>query len=147
MVFHVLKRLGPFVRRSIQYQLPQLPPWVNGLGPQNHISAIPSADDENKDPKDSQQANARKRTVLKKNEEKFPRAVRKWCWINAEEVPGRHPGRWRKDPYGNVLCKKQTTTLGLSYFHYDHIHPRSRGGGRCQRELPTFIGISKHLQV
>ncbi|KAG0464388.1 hypothetical protein HPP92_020457 [Vanilla planifolia] len=50
------------------------------------------------------------------------------CWQNADVVPGRHPERWRRDPVGNVVCKRFANCYGCLCFEYDHIIPYSKGG-------------------
>ncbi|PKU70982.1 uncharacterized protein LOC110115589 [Dendrobium catenatum] len=50
------------------------------------------------------------------------------CWEFAEVVPGRHPERWRRDPAGNVVCKRFYNCQGCLCFEYDHIIPYSKGG-------------------
>ncbi|KAL0924845.1 hypothetical protein M5K25_005704 [Dendrobium thyrsiflorum] len=38
------------------------------------------------------------------------------CWQFAEIVPGRHPERWRRDPAGNVVCKRFYNCQGCLCF-------------------------------
>nr|GMC97306.1 HNH endonuclease [Ipomoea batatas] len=58
----------------------------------------------------------------------FDLAARKMCWAKAETVPGRDPGRWRKDAAGNVVGKRFHSCLGCLCFEYDHVVPFSKGG-------------------
>ncbi|KAJ8478643.1 hypothetical protein OPV22_022370 [Ensete ventricosum] len=58
----------------------------------------------------------------------FDAKAKALCWQKAEVVPGRHPERWRKDPAGNVVCKRFWNCLGCICYEYDHIIPFSKGG-------------------
>ncbi|KAH6807759.1 HNH endonuclease domain-containing protein [Perilla frutescens var. frutescens] len=68
----------------------------------------------------------------KQKDEERPRffdiKAKSMCWANADTVPGRHPDRWRKDPAGNVVCKRFCNCQGCLCFEYDHIVPFSKGG-------------------
>lgn len=57
----------------------------------------------------------------------FDVKTRAKCWQKAEIVPGRHPERWRKDPAGNVVCKRFWNCHGCLCYEYDHIIPFSKG--------------------
>ncbi|RWW87293.1 hypothetical protein BHE74_00003896 [Ensete ventricosum] len=57
----------------------------------------------------------------------FDAKAKALCWQKAEVVPGRHPERWRKDPAGNVVCKRFWNCLGCICYEYDHIIPFSKG--------------------
>ncbi|XP_073105573.1 uncharacterized protein [Elaeis guineensis] len=58
----------------------------------------------------------------------FDAKAKDLCWAKAEVVPGRHPERWRKDPAGNVVCKRFWHCHGCLCYEYDHIIPFSKGG-------------------
>ncbi|KAF3323247.1 HNH endonuclease [Carex littledalei] len=58
----------------------------------------------------------------------FDVKTRAKCWQKAEVVAGRHPERWRKDPAGNVVCKRFWNCHGCLCYEYDHIIPFSKGG-------------------
>ncbi|RRT55960.1 hypothetical protein B296_00027427 [Ensete ventricosum] len=57
----------------------------------------------------------------------FDAKAKALCWQKAEVVPGRHPERWRKDPAGNVVCKRFWNCYGCICYEYDHIIPFSKG--------------------
>jgi hypothetical protein len=57
----------------------------------------------------------------------FDVKTRAKCWQKADVVPGRHPERWRKDPAGNVVCKRFWNCHGCLCYEYDHIVPFSKG--------------------
>ncbi|CAL9770210.1 unnamed protein product [Musa acuminata subsp. burmannicoides] len=57
----------------------------------------------------------------------FDAKAKALCWQKAEVVPGRHPERWRKDPAGNVVCKRFWNCHGCICYEYDHIIPFSKG--------------------
>ncbi|XP_042496595.1 uncharacterized protein LOC122075586 [Macadamia integrifolia] len=58
----------------------------------------------------------------------FDAKTKNLCWEKADIVPGRHPERWRKDPAGNIVCKRFCNCYGCLCFEYDHILPYSKGG-------------------
>lgn len=58
----------------------------------------------------------------------FDEKARSLCWQKADVVSGRHPERWRKDPAGNIVCRKFTHCDGCLCHEYDHILPYSKGG-------------------
>eukprot|EP00250_Pteridium_aquilinum_P034927 c8339_g1_i1 orf=212-718(+) len=58
----------------------------------------------------------------------FDEKARQQCWQKADVVAGRHPERWRKDPAGNIVCRKFTHCNGCLCHQYDHILPFSKGG-------------------
>ncbi|XP_019161519.1 PREDICTED: uncharacterized protein LOC109158141 [Ipomoea nil] len=68
----------------------------------------------------------------KSKQERRPRffdlEARKMCWAKAETVPGRDPGRWRKDAAGNIVGKRFHSCQGCLCFEYDHVIPFSKGG-------------------
>lgn len=58
----------------------------------------------------------------------FPYSVKQQCWEKAEKVKGRDPGRWRRDPLGNIVFRKLVGCPGCLCHDYDHIVPYSKGG-------------------
>ncbi|KAJ3697837.1 hypothetical protein LUZ61_001542 [Rhynchospora tenuis] len=91
-------------------------------------------------PRAKQRRRAKMASPPKKEEEREgekgeagrPRAfdvkARAECWKKADVVPGRHPERWRRDPAGNVVCKRFWNCHGCLCYEYDHIVPFSKGG-------------------
>ncbi|KAJ7523774.1 hypothetical protein O6H91_18G062400 [Diphasiastrum complanatum] len=58
----------------------------------------------------------------------FSQEVKEACWRKAEEVSGRDPERWRKDPLGNLVFRKLVGCQGCLCHDFDHIVPYSKGG-------------------
>lgn len=56
----------------------------------------------------------------------FPYSVKQQCWEKAEKVKGRDPGRWRRDPLGNIVFRKLVGCPGCLCHDYDHIVPYSK---------------------
>ncbi|MQM15416.1 hypothetical protein Taro_048361 [Colocasia esculenta] len=64
--------------------------------------------------------------VRNDNPRSFPYSVKQQCWGKAEKVNGRHPERWRRDAFGNVVFRKLVGCPGCNCYDYDHIVPYSK---------------------
>ena len=59
----------------------------------------------------------------------FSREMINKVWQKAKKIPGKDRTRYRKDPYGNVLCYDDYGKDSKTGWDIDHIVPSSRGGG------------------
>lgn len=67
------------------------------------------------------------------------------AWEKAGTIRGKDPGKYRKDPYGNVIykaCYGRNSDMG---WEVDHIRPRSRGGSDTTRNVQALnTGVNRH---
>lgn len=49
-------------------------------------------------------------------------------WDKATKIDGKEPANYRKDPYGNQICRRSYGKSSEQGWEIDHIIPVSRGG-------------------
>jgi 5-methylcytosine-specific restriction endonuclease McrA len=63
---------------------------------------------------------------------------REKAWNNAQNVRGKDPDLYRKDPYGNLMYKSSHGKASGMGWDVDHIKPASRGGSDATRNLQAL---------
>jgi hypothetical protein len=59
----------------------------------------------------------------------------------APVVKGKGPKQYRRDPYGNVICKTSYGKNSAMGWNVDHIKPKSRGGSNNIRNLQALQSL------
>ena len=60
------------------------------------------------------------------------------AWENSKTIPGKDPAKYRKDPYGNEICRDSYGMDSKKGWEVDHIKPLSRGGSDATRNLQAL---------
>lgn len=92
--------------------LPPLPP-SNGDDDDEDDDEEEDKEEEEKDSKPKQAPNP-PNPKSKSESKRFKHRIKLACWEKAAMVAGRDPKRWRKDKYGNIVCKKQSSGYGMT---------------------------------
>ncbi len=56
-------------------------------------------------------------------------------WEKGRPIRGSNPDTWRRDPKGNVICKRSYGTQGEYGWEIDHKIPVAKGGSDNIRNL------------
>ena len=59
-------------------------------------------------------------------------------WDKADEIPGKAPDEYRRDPYGNIMYYPSYGKNSPMGWEIDHITPRAQGGSDATRNLQAL---------
>lgn len=67
------------------------------------------------------------------------------AWDKAATIPGKSPGQFRRDAFGNQICKTSYGKDSDQGWEVDHKHPKARGGTDHPRNLQALkTSVNRH---